>query len=163
MTGRHNPNASAALKPVHIERILERAGLRPTLRRTMVLEFFHAHAHDHFSAEQLYKLLNDDAGNVSLATLYRVLGQLVEARLVSSVTIGDGRVVYELDDGEPHDHIVCTQCGHIDEFFDAQIEERQRHVAQSRDFQVSGRQLVVFGVCAECRKRRATTKWGRKA
>jgi Fur family ferric uptake transcriptional regulator len=118
----------------------------------MVLDFFRTHAHEHFSSEQVYKLINGDARSVSLATVYRALGQLVEARLVSGVAFGDGRMVYELDDGKPHDHIVCTACGSIGEFFDAQIEARQKAIADTRDFAVSGRQLVLFGICAACRK-----------
>ncbi|MGF6772309.1 Fur family ferric uptake transcriptional regulator [Paraburkholderia sp. GAS199] len=137
---------------MHTHKILERVGLRPTSPRATVLEFFSAHAHEHYSAEQVYKLLNGDSRSISMATVYRVLGQLVDAHLVSAVTFGDGRTVYELDDGVPHDHIVCTACGEIDEFFDAQIEARQKAIVDARDFTVSGRQLVLFGICSACKK-----------
>jgi Fur family transcriptional regulator, ferric uptake regulator len=137
---------------MNIHRILERAGLRPTFPRVLVLEFFQQHAHEHFSAEQVYKRLNDDTRNMSLGTLYRVLGLLVDTELLSAVALGEGHMVYELNDGKPHDHMVCTACGGIREFFDEQIEARQRAVADQHDFEVSGRQLVLFGLCAECRK-----------
>jgi Fur family ferric uptake transcriptional regulator len=133
-------------------RILERAGLRPTFPRVLLLEFFQQHAHEHFTAEHLYKRLNEDVRNLSLGTLYRALGLLVDAKLLHGVAFGDGRMVYELNDGKQHDHLVCTACGAIREFFDEEIEKRQQAVADSFEFEVSGRQLVVFGLCAECRK-----------
>ncbi len=118
----------------------------------MVLEYFRAHAHEHFSVEQIYKLLNGEERVMSMATVYRVLAQLVDTRLLSSVAFGDGRTVYELNDGKPHDHLVCTACGDIDEFFDTAIEARQKEIVDSRDFTLSGRQLVLFGICSACRK-----------
>jgi Fur family transcriptional regulator, ferric uptake regulator len=143
---------------MNTHRILEQARLRPTFPRVLVLEFFHEHSHGHFTAEQVYKLLNEDMRNMSLATVYRVLGQLVDADLVSGVGFGDGRMVYELNDGTRHDHLMCTICGRIDEFFDAEIEARQQVVANTLDFAVTGRQLVLFGVCAECKKSGAQVK-----
>lgn len=137
---------------MNIQRVLEQAGLRPTFPRVLVLEFFQQHAHEHFSAEQVYKRLNEDMRNLSLGTLYRALGLLEDAKLLSGVTFGDGRMVYELNDGKQHDHIVCTACGGIREFFDAEIDVRQQAVADDFEFEVSGRQLVLFGLCAECRK-----------
>jgi Fur family ferric uptake transcriptional regulator len=143
---------------MNIHQILERASLRPTFPRVLVLEFFQQHAHEHFSAEQLYKRLNEDMRNLSLGTLYRALGLLVDAKLLSSVAFGDGRLVYELNDGKQHDHLVCTACGCIHEFSDAEIETRQKAVADNFEFDVSERQLVVFGLCAECRKREVRVK-----
>ncbi|MFM0034548.1 Fur family transcriptional regulator [Paraburkholderia strydomiana] len=143
---------------MNIQRILEQAGLRPTFPRVLVLEFFQQHAHEHFSAEQLYKRLNEDMRNLSLGTLYRALGLLVDAKLLSSVAFGDGRLVYERNDGKQHDHLVCTACGCIHEFFDAEIEARQKAVADNFEFDVSERQLVVFGLCAECRKSEVRVK-----
>ncbi|MCC8395666.1 transcriptional repressor [Paraburkholderia sp. MMS20-SJTR3] len=136
---------------MNIHRILERADLRTTLPRVLVLEFFHQHAREHFSAEQLYKRLNGDTRNVSLGTLYRVLGLLVESGLLSSIALGEGRMVYELNDGKQHEHLVCTGCGDIQEFFDDEIRTRQRDVAERFDFEVSAQQQVLFGVCPQCR------------
>jgi Fur family ferric uptake transcriptional regulator len=145
---------------MNTHRILELAGLRPTSPRVLVLEFFQQHAHEHFSAEQIYKRLNEDMRNLSLGTLYRALGLLVDAKLLSDVAFGDGRMVYELNDGKRHDHLVCTACGGIREFFDAVMEARQKAVADNLEFEVSGRQLVLFGLCAECRKERRADKGG---
>lgn len=137
---------------MNTHRILEQAGLRPTLPRVLLLEFFQQHPHVHFTAEQLYKRLNEDMRNLSLGTLYRALGLLVDAKLLCSVAFGDGRLVYELNDGKPHDHLICTSCGCIREFADVEIERRQRAFATECDFEISGRQMVVYGLCAECRK-----------
>lgn len=137
---------------MNTSRILERVGLRPTFPRVLVLEFFQQHAHEHFSAEQVYKRLNEDMRNLSLGTLYRALGLLVDAKLLCGLALGEDRMVYELNDGKRHDHVICTACGAIREFFDAQIDARQQAIADSFEFEVSGRQLVLFGLCAECRK-----------
>ncbi|HZZ10791.1 MAG TPA: Fur family transcriptional regulator [Paraburkholderia sp.] len=134
------------------------AGLRPTLPRAMVLEFFRTCPEDHFSAEQVYKLLNGDTRNVSLATVYRVLAQLVDVNLVSGAAFGDGRMGYELNNGDPHDHIVCTACVEIAEFFDAEIEARQKVIADLHDFAMTSRQMVLYGVCAGCRATGARLK-----
>lgn len=140
-----------AIMSMNIHRILEQAGLRPTLPRVLVLEFFHQHAHEHFSADQVYKRLNGDTPNMSLGTLYRALGLLVDSGLLSSVALVEGCLVYEFNDGKPHDHIVCTECGGIREFFDEEIDARQQVVADQLDFDVSGRHLVLFGLCPDCR------------
>ncbi|MGF6574208.1 Fur family transcriptional regulator, ferric uptake regulator [Paraburkholderia fungorum] len=143
---------------MNIHRTLKRAGLRSTRARVLVLEFFQQHAHDHLSADRVYSLLNEEIRNVSLSTVYRVLNELTDAKLLSGLVFGGGHMAYELNDGARHDHIVCTVCGSIREFFDPEIEARQQAVAEDLDFSVSGRQLVVFGLCAECRDRGAHVK-----
>jgi Fur family ferric uptake transcriptional regulator len=136
-------------------RILERAGLRPTYPRVLVLEFFQQHAHDHVGAEQVYKTLNQDMHHVSMASVYRALSQLLEAQLLCGLSLGAGRMAYELNEGKRHDHLVCTECGRIFEFFDAAIDARQKAVANEFDFTLSEQPLMLFGLCAECRKRRS--------
>ncbi|MFM0740431.1 Fur family transcriptional regulator [Paraburkholderia xenovorans] len=143
---------SAATQPMHTHTILERVGLRPTYPRILALDFFRANPHDHFSAEQIYRLLNGDERNISLATVYRLLAQLVDVTLLSSAVFGESRMVYELNKGKPHDHIVCTECGQIEEFFDPEIEARQKAIAETHDFALTARQFVLFGVCPACRK-----------
>ncbi|WP_146120139.1 Fur family transcriptional regulator [Paraburkholderia sp. BL21I4N1] len=152
------PPPSVSTQSMNTHRILERAGLRPTFPRVLVLEFFQAHAHEHLAAEAVYVRLNEDSRNMSLATVYRVLAQLVDAQLLSNVAFGDGRMVYELNDGNPHDHIICNACGGVHEFFDAEIEARQQAVAEQFEFAVSGRRLVLFGLCVNCKKLTAPVK-----
>ena len=143
---------------MNLVRTLKRAGLRSTRARVLMLEFFQQHAHEHLGADRVYSLLNEEARNVSLSTVYRVLNELTNAKLLSGIAFGGGHRAYELNDGVRHDHIVCTVCGSIREFFDPQIEARQQAVADDLDFAVSGRQLVVFGLCAQCKERGAHLK-----
>jgi Fur family transcriptional regulator, ferric uptake regulator len=138
---------------VSVHRALEQAGLRPTLSRVLVLEFFHAHGDQHLHVEDVYRGLNVDEHQLSLATVYRAMSQLVNAGLLSCVAFGDGRTIYELNRGQPHDHLVCTACSRIAEFFDTQIDARQQAVADDFGFAVSDRHLVLFGLCADCSSR----------
>ncbi|MGH8781287.1 Fur family transcriptional regulator [Paraburkholderia sp.] len=139
-------------------KLLEHAGLRPTSPRIKVLGFLRAHAHEHFSAEQVYRSLASDERNMSLSTIYRVLGQFVEAGLGSAVVIGDGSLVYELNDGRRHYHVMCNACGSIEEFADAEIDARLKEVAAGLKFSVSDPRVMLFGLCAACRDRDMSTK-----
>lgn len=130
---------------------LQNVGLRATRPRVLVLDLFRTHGHAHLSAEQIYRRVTEEVRQMSLPTVYRVLGQLVGVGLLESVTFGDGRTVYELSDGKRHDHMICTGCGRVQEFFDPVIDARQAAVASDLDFQVAERQLVLFGLCATCR------------
>nr|WP_274597592.1 Fur family transcriptional regulator [Paraburkholderia sp. SG-MS1] len=141
----HSPNPGTSRLAAHVPTCAGAGVLSAACPRTL-------------QRQQLYKRLNEDMRNLSLGTLYRALGLLVDAKLLSSMAFGDGRLVYELNDGKRHDHLVCTACGCIHEFFDAQIEARQKAVADDLEFDVSERQLVVFGLCAECRKAEVRVK-----
>ncbi|SFH81496.1 Fur family transcriptional regulator, ferric uptake regulator [Paraburkholderia megapolitana] len=130
---------------------LQNVGLRATRPRVLVLDLFRTHGHVHLSAEQIYRRVTEEVRHMSLPTVYRVLGQLVDVGLLASVTFGDGRMVYELSDGKRHDHLICTGCGCVQEFFDPVIDARQAAIASDLDFQLADRQLVLFGLCATCR------------
>ncbi|MDE1182002.1 Fur family transcriptional regulator [Paraburkholderia sp.] len=144
---------------IQIYRKLERAGLRATVLRVMVLDFFHKNEHGHFSAEQISSRLAEKDGHTNLSSVYRVLAQLVQSGLLATATF-DERVVYELNHGRPHDHIVCTRCGCIEEFFDPLIEERQKAMADSVSFSLTGHHLVLYGVCAKCEQEKAERQRG---
>lgn len=139
-------------------KLLDQAGLRPTSPRIKVLGFLRAHVHEHFGAEQVYRSLADGERNMSLSTVYRVLGQFVESRLVSAVATADGSLVYELNDGRRHYHVMCNACGSIEEFADAQIDARLKEVAAGLEFAVSEPRLMLFGLCAACRSHEAPAK-----
>ncbi|HVE09527.1 MAG TPA: Fur family transcriptional regulator [Paraburkholderia sp.] len=141
-----------------VNRTLEQAGLRPTLSRILVIEFFHEHADQHLYVEDVYRGLNGDAQQLSLATVHRAMSQLVNAGLLSCVALGDGRTIYELNKGQPHDHLVCTACSRIAEFFDTVIESRQQAIAGDLSFAISERHLVLFGLCADCQNRQLQTR-----
>jgi Fur family ferric uptake transcriptional regulator len=120
---------------------IKRAGLKVTLPRLKVLEVLENANPHHLSAEDVYKALLDTDDSVGLATVYRVLTQFETAGLVKRHNFEGGSAVFELDDGRHHDHIVCQQCGHVEEFFDRTIEERQEVAAERHGFEVSDHAL----------------------
>jgi len=132
---------------------LNNVGLKATLPRLKVLQVFHSHNVRHLSAEDVYRRISDDNGDVGLATIYRVLGQLTDVGiLVRSVFDPEsGKAVYELHQGQHHDHLICLECGRVDEFVDDVIEKRQKAVAESNGYALAQHQLALYGYCANCR------------
>lgn len=135
---------------------LKSSGLKATLPRMKILEVFQRAAHAsgvrHLSAEDVYKALIAENLDVGLATVYRVLTQFEQAGLLSRSHFEQGRAVFELNEGSHHDHLVCLTCGRVEEFVDGEIEQRQRHIAESRGFQLQDHALALYGVCtkADC-------------
>ncbi len=108
--------------------------------------------HEHFSAETLYRWLREsNRKNVSRATVYRTLGLLVEGGFLESLDTGQGELLYEHILGHRHhDHLVCVDCGRIEEFYDKRIEELQEEAAQKKGFSLRSHNLRLFGTCASC-------------
>lgn len=129
---------------------IKNAGLKITLPRTKILDILESAGARHLTAEEIYKQLIDQGDDVGLATVYRVLTQFETAGLVIRHHFGDGRSVFELDQGEHHDHIVCIKCGSVEEFVDEVIEQRQAEIAQKKSFQMTDHSLYIFGICADC-------------
>ena len=129
---------------------LKTAGLKVTLPRTKILHILETAGTEHLSAEEIYKKLLDQNNDVGIATVYRVLTQFETAGLVIRHHFGDGRSVFELDQGEHHDHLVCINCGKITEFVDQIIEQRQSIIAKQNDFQMTDHSLYIYGLCAAC-------------
>jgi Fur family transcriptional regulator, ferric uptake regulator len=134
---------------------LRRAGLKATLPRLRILQLLEGRTEDHMSAEDVYRALRDAGDDVGLATVYRVLTQFEAAGLVVRHNFEGGHSVFELNQGEHHDHIVCTECGRIVEFVDPLIEERQRKVAEEHGFRLADHSLVLYGNCLgpDCARR----------
>ena len=128
---------------------LKNSGLKATLPRIKVLEVFQKTSQRHLSAEDVYKLLLADGADVGLATVYRVLLQFEQAGLLSRNHFESGKAVFELNEGKHHDHLVCVDCGRVEEFFDAEIEQRQRNVAQVRGFELQDHALALYAVCTK--------------
>jgi len=129
---------------------LKDAGLKITLPRLKVLEILE-HSHDHhLSAEEVYKALLETGEDVGLATVYRVLTQFEAAGLVDRHNFEGGHSVFELSQGEHHDHLVCVQCGRVEEFVDEVIEERQKLIAERANFKMTDHALNIYGVCPNC-------------
>ncbi len=131
-------------------RHLKDAGLKITLPRTKILKILEKADSAHLSAEEIYKILIEQGDDVGLATVYRVLTQFETAGLVMRHNFGDGRSVFELDQGVHHDHLVCIKCGKVEEFIDEVIEQRQAEIASSKKFRMTDHSLYIFGICNEC-------------
>jgi len=131
---------------------LRKAGLKVTLPRLKILEMLANSETRHLSAEDIYKALLDSGEEVGLATVYRVLTQFETAGLVSRLRFEGGQSVFELTEQGPHDHIVCVQCGRVDEFVDTVIEERQRAIASGKGYEMTDHSLYIYGVCPDCKK-----------
>ena len=110
----------------------------------------------HLSAEEIYKSLITEKEEIGLATVYRVLTQFESAGLVKRHHFEGGNSVFELNKGDHHDHIVCIQCGHVEEFQDATIEKLQLEIAAKQNFKLTDHSLCLYGVCANCQTARVT-------
>ena len=129
---------------------LKSMGLKATLPRLKILEIFQARRqHRHMSAEDVYRELLSEHQDIGLATVYRVLTQFEQAGILKRSNFESGKSVYELDEGHHHDHLVCLQCGHVEEFFDAEIERRQHLVAQERGFALQDHALSLYANCTK--------------
>ncbi len=126
---------------------LKKVGLKATLPRLRILSILEHHTDDHMSAEDVYRALMDAGDETPLATVYRVLTQFEKAGLVIRHNFEGGRSVFELDSGEHHDHIVCLDCGRVEEFIDDTIEARQDRIATQHGFEISDHSLVLYGHC----------------
>ena len=126
---------------------LKESGLKATTPRRKILELFESSKVRHLSAEDVYKALLAEGIDVGLATVYRVLTQFEQAGLLSRQHFETGKAVYELNQGGHHDHLVCLQCGRVEEFFDAEIEKRQGDVARQRGFRLHGHSLALYADC----------------
>ncbi len=126
---------------------LRKAGLKVTLPRLKILEILESSATRHLSAEDIYRTLLESNEDIGLATVYRVLTQFEAAGLVTRHHFENGMAVFELNQGTHHDHIVCLDCGRVEEFMDAGIEERQTSVAQRLGFTIQDHSLIMYGNC----------------
>ncbi|HEX5538948.1 MAG TPA: ferric iron uptake transcriptional regulator, partial [Methylophilaceae bacterium] len=120
---------------------LKNAGLKATLPRLKVLSLFENSKERHLSAEDVYKILLTTGEDVGLATVYRVLTQFEQAGLLVRHHFESGKAVFELNQGGHHDHIVCLQCGRVEEFYDEEIEKRQKLAASERGFKIHDHSL----------------------
>ncbi|MFN7276987.1 MAG: ferric iron uptake transcriptional regulator, partial [Betaproteobacteria bacterium] len=136
---------------------LKNIGLKATLPRLKILNLFENSDQRHLTAEEVYKLLMAEGMDVGLATVYRVLTQFEQAGLLARHHFESGKAVFELNEGGHHDHLVCLQCGHVEEFYDPQIEKRQEEIARERGFAIHEHSLQLYGSCnrANCPNRRA--------
>lgn len=134
---------------------LKSTGLKATLPRLKILEIFQKGAQRHMTAEDVFRVLLDERSDIGLATVYRVLTQFEQAGILIRSNFESGKAVYELDEGQHHDHFVCTSCGKVEEFYDAEIEKRQNLIAKEKGWVIQDHAMALYGQCAECATRAA--------
>ena len=128
---------------------LKSTGLKTTIPRQKILEIFQKGVQRHMTAEDVFKHLLNDNADIGLATVYRVLTQFEQAGLLSRNHFESGKAVYELNEGQHHDHMVCLDCGKVEEFYDPEIENRQQAVAQAKGFTITDHALSLYARCTK--------------
>ena len=126
---------------------LKISGLKATLPRIKILEVFQQTQRRHMTAEDVYKALLSEGSDIGLATVYRVLTQFEQAGLLTRSNFESGKAVFELNEGQHHDHLVCLDCGRVEEFYDAEIEKRQQAVATAKGFVIADHALSLYAHC----------------
>lgn len=141
-----NPSQNTAMSnPSDLKSI----GLKATLPRLKILEIFQNSEIRHLTAEDVYRsLLNEDL-DIGLATVYRVLTQFEQAGLLTRSNFETGKSVFELNEGEHHDHLICVDCGIVEEFHDAEIERRQHMISKKYGFTLQAHSLALYGSCSK--------------
>ncbi len=129
---------------------LKKAGLKITAPRLKILQILERAEPHHMSAEAVYKTLLESGDDVGLATVYRVLTQFETAGLVKRHNFEGGHSVFEIEQGEHHDHMVCVSCGHVEEFIDKIIEQQQQKAAEKSGFKMTDHSLTIYGICKRC-------------
>lgn len=128
---------------------LKSTGLKATLPRLKILDVFHKGSQRHMTAEDVFRVLLEDRSDIGLATVYRVLTQFEQAGILSRSHFESGKAVYELNEGQHHDHLVCLDCGRVEEFYDAEIEKRQNDVAKLKGFEIADHALSLYAHCTK--------------
>ena len=128
---------------------LKSTGLKATVPRLKILEVFQRSRQRHMSAEDIYRMLLQERADVGLATVYRVLTQFEQAGILLRSHFESGKAVYELNEGQHHDHLVCLDCGRVEEFYDAEIEKRQHDVARDKGFDIADHALSLYAHCTK--------------
>jgi Fur family ferric uptake transcriptional regulator len=128
---------------------LKEKGLKATVPRLKILELFERSAVRHLAAEDVYRILVSEGIEVGLATVYRVLTQFEQAGLLERHNFEGGKAVFEINHGKHHDHLVCIDCGRVEEFYDPEIEARQNRIAQERGFVIQEHSLSLFATCTK--------------
>lgn len=129
---------------------LKNTGLKATLPRLKILEVFQKNGEQrHMTAEDVFRVLLQERSDIGLATVYRVLTQFEQAGILSRSHFESGKAVYELNEGTHHDHLVCLDCGRVEEFYDPEIEQRQNDVANRKGFKIADHALSLYAHCTK--------------
>lgn len=128
---------------------LKSTGLKATVPRLKILEVFQRGGQRHMTAEDVYRVLLQERSDVGLATVYRVLTQFEQAAILKRSNFEGGKAVFELNEGQHHDHLVCLDCGLVEEFYDPEIEKRQAAVAKAKGFAIADHALSLYANCTK--------------
>ncbi len=128
---------------------LKSTGLKATVPRLKILDVFQKGSQRHMTAEDVFRVLLEDRSDIGLATVYRVLTQFEQAGILLRSHFESGKAVYELNEGQHHDHLVCLDCGRVEEFYDAEIEKRQHDVAKAKGFDIADHALSLDAHCTK--------------
>ena len=128
---------------------LKSTGLKATVPRLKILEVFQRGIQRHMTAEDVFRQLLLEHKDIGLATVYRVLTQFEQAGILSRNHFESGKAVYELNEGQHHDHMVCLDCGRVEEFYDPEIESRQQAVAEAKGFVIADHALSLYAHCTQ--------------
>ena len=128
---------------------LKSTGLKATMPRLKILDVFQKGSQRHMTAEDVFRVLLEERSDIGLATVYRVLTQFEQAGILLRSHFESGKAVYELNEGQHHDHLVCLDCGRVEEFYDAEIEKRQHNVAQAKGFDIADHALSLYAHCTK--------------
>jgi len=129
---------------------LKNMGLKATFPRLKILDIFRKADERHLSAEDVYRALINEDVDIGLATVYRVLTQFEQAGILVRSQFDGGKAVFELNDGDHHDHLICTNCGKVVEFSDTDIEKRQHKIAKDHGFALESHTMLLYGICPDC-------------
>src|SRR5947207_14734889 len=133
---------------------IQKQGLKRTAQRDLILDVF-LNTEAHVSGEDLYQLVREKDPTVGQTTVYRTLRLLTEAGLAREVRFGDGRAHYEHNyKHQHHDHMICSECGKIIEFYSPELEAIQDAMAAKYKFQLTEHLLSMIGICADCRRQK---------
>ena len=137
-----------------LKEIIKSKGMKYTEQRAVILQIL-IDIDDHLSAEELHEIVKKEypEHNIGIATIYRTLNFLEEVELISSISFGKDGKKYEGNNKKHHDHLICTSCGDIKEFFDDAIEKRQEKIAHNMGFQITDHTLQIYGVCEKCQNK----------
>lgn len=135
-------------------KLLKSVGLKVTEPRLTILGLMQSHRENmqHFTAEDIYRLLLEQKSEIGLATVYRVLNQFEEVGILTRHNFDVNKATFELTPNHHHDHIICMDCGKVFEFNDSEIERRQREISEKHGIQLANHSLYLYGKCSNINK-----------
>ena len=131
---------------------LKEFGFKVTQPRLEILKLFEENKDKHLSPDSVFSKLKSQGSSTGIATVYRVLGQFESAGIINRLKLENDQVMYELNQGDHHDHIICVQCNSIQEFYSDEIEELQKRIVESIGAEIVDHSLNIYVKCKKCRK-----------